>query len=204
MKKILLFIVLASSGIAGFSSTFTVTNTGTSFSPQSTTITAGDIVVFVLESMHNAVEVSQTTYSSNGNTPLSGGFSIGFGGGQVPAENLTVGTHYFVCDPHASIGMKGTITVLGTTGLADNSLNEDVSIFPNPSNGIFQLQINNTQSAKKMDLGIYTVKGEKVYSKSDLQQQNTTSIEIPDLPKGVYIVRLYGRKENYIRKIVVQ
>lgn len=204
MKKILLFIVLASSGFAGFSSTFTVSNSGTSFTPGTITIALGDLVNFSLGISHDAIEVSQATWNANGNTPLSGGFSLPFGGGSVPLDKLTAGTHYYVCSPHASIGMKGKIIVLVSTGIADNTLQDDVSIFPNPSNGNFQLQINNTQSAKKMDLGIYTVKGEKVYSKSDLQQQNTTSIEIPDLPKGVYIVRLYGRKENYIRKIVVQ
>jgi plastocyanin len=204
MKKILLFIVLASYGFAGFSSTFTISNSGTTFTPETIIVKLGDIVDFNIAGIHNAVEVSQTTWNANGNSPLSGGFSVPFGGGSVPADKLTLGIHYYVCTSHAAFGMKGTITVLDPTGIADNTVEPEVTIFPNPSNGNFRLQVKKSQSAKKFDLGIYTMKGEKVYSKTDLQQQNANNIEIPDLPKGVYILRLYGVKGNYTRKIVVQ
>ena len=204
MKKILLFIVLTSYGFAGFSATFTINNSGTTFTPNAITITLGDNVDFVIGGTHNAIEVSLATWTANGNTALSGGFSTPFGGGTVTADKLTLGVHYYVCKPHAVFGMKGTITVLDPTGLADHSRKEDISVFPNPSNGNFNLQINNSQAAKKMDLGIFTLQGKKVYSKSDLQQQDIYTIEIPDLPKGVYILKLYGRKEIYSRKIVVQ
>lgn len=204
MKKILLFIVLTSYGFAGFSATFTINNSGTTFTPNAITITLGDNVDFVIGGTHNAIEVSLATWTANGNTALSGGFSTPFGGGTITADKLTLGVHYYVCKPHAAFGMKGTITVLDPTGLADNSRKEDISVFPNPSNGNFNLQINNSQAAKKLDLGIFTLQGKKVYSKSDLQQQDIYTIEIPDLPKGVYILKLFGRKEIYSRKIVVQ
>jgi plastocyanin len=204
MKKTLLFILLASYGFAGFSTTFTITNSGTTFTPATTTITVGDVVNFSLGSNHNAVEVSQATWDAKGNTPLAGGFSLPFGGGTVPAEKLTAGVHYYVCTPHAAFGMRGTITVLETTGLAENKTKEDVSIYPNPSNGNFHLQVNASPSAKKLELGIYTLQGKTVYSKTDVQQQTTSDIEISDLPKGVYILRLYGGKDSYYRKIVVK
>jgi plastocyanin len=204
MKKSILMLMLTSSGIAGFSSTFTINNSGTTFTPDAITITVGDNVNFSLGSSHDAIEVSQETYNANGNTPLPGGFSVPFGGGTVPVDKLTAGIHYYVCEPHAEVGMKGRITVLNTTGIAENKLKDGFSIFPNPSSGSFQLKLDNSLSAQKYDLGIYTVKGEKVYEQSDIQQQNSTGIEISDLPKGIYIVKLYGRKENYYRKIVVQ
>jgi len=204
MKKILLFTVLASSGFAGFGSTFTISNSGTEFTPATITIIVGDNVDFSLGTSHNAIEVSQATWNANGNTPLSGGFSTPFGGGTVSADKLAVGTHYFVCKPHASLGMKGTITVLDPTGIAENTSKEDISIYPNPSNGNFQLQINTSQFAKKLDLGIYTVQGKRVYSKADMQQQTSSNIEISDLPKGIYFLRLFDGKDNYYRKIVVQ
>lgn len=204
MKKSLLFILLAAFGYAGFSATFTINNSGFTFTPDAITIGVGDNVNFSIGNSHNAVEVSQATYNANGNTPLSGGFSVPFGGGAVPVDKLTAGIHYYVCTPHAGLGMKGTITVLETTGVAENTTKSGISIYPNPSNGSFQMKLENSLSSKKYDLGIYTVKGEKVYSKSGIQQKNLTDIEISDLPKGVYVVRLYGNKENYYRKIVVQ
>jgi hypothetical protein len=100
--------------------------------------------------------------------------------------------------------MKGTITVLETTGLAENKVKEDVSIFPNPSSGNFHLQINASQSAKKLELEIFTEQGKRIYSKSVVQQTTSSNIEIADLPKGVYFLRLIGGKDKYSKKIVVQ
>jgi len=204
MKKSLLFILLASFGYAGFSATFTISNSGTSFTNAAITIADSDIVNFSIGANHNAVEVSEVTWTAKGNTPLAGGFSLPFGGGTVPADKLTPGIHYYVCTPHAAIGMRGTITVLNPTGIAENKLKDGISIYPNPSSGSFQLKLDNSFATKNYDLGIYTLKGEKVYAQPDIQQQNSSNIEISDLPKGVYIVRINGKKENYYRKIVVQ
>lgn len=204
MKKTILLFALFSALTAGFGATREITNSGFDFSPGAITINLGDDVKFILESNHNAREVSQATWNANGSTALSGGFSVAFGGGSVPASKLTAGIHYYVCSPHASSGMKGTITVINTTGIADNLLKEGISVYPNPSNGKFQLTINNPSSAKNYDLGIYDALGNKVYSKSDLLQSNTINVELPDRPKGPYFIRLYNGKEAYFRKIVIR
>ena len=82
------------------------------FSPEDLTIAAGDCVEFVMSNTHNAVEISQESYESSppSGTPLDGGFQVNFG------ETLEVqfddpGVHYYVCQPHISMGMLGTITV---------------------------------------------------------------------------------------------
>ena len=82
------------------------------FSPENLTIAAGDCVEFAMSNTHNAVEVSQESFESSppSGTTLDGGFQVNFG------ETLEVqfddpGVHYFVCQPHISTGMLGTITV---------------------------------------------------------------------------------------------
>src|SRR5688572_6719117 len=89
--------------------TFTITNSGNSYAPASLTIALGDTVRFVLSSNHDAREVSATTWNSNGTTSLTGGFQTAYGGGTVFPSFLGLGTHYYVCTPHAYLGMKGTI-----------------------------------------------------------------------------------------------
>ncbi len=111
MKNFLLSLLLVLPGISGFCTTWIVTNSGFTFSPSTITINPGDDVNFNLDVIHDAVEVSQSTWNANGNTPLAGGFQLSFGGGLVPSSKLGVGTHYYVCSPHASSGMKGTIIV---------------------------------------------------------------------------------------------
>ncbi|HLA99773.1 MAG TPA: plastocyanin/azurin family copper-binding protein, partial [Bacteroidota bacterium] len=110
MKFLFLFIALSViSALPSQATTHTVTAVGFTFSPSSLTITAGDTVIFSISGIHNAVEVSQATWDANGTTPLGGGFSLPLGGGSVVLT--VVGTHWYVCQPHASSGMKGIITV---------------------------------------------------------------------------------------------
>jgi plastocyanin len=119
-----------------FSTTHTITTSGFAFSPSSITITLGDTVNFVLASIHNAREVSQATWNGNGTTS-NGGFDLPFGGGKVVLTQA--GIHYYVCVPHASGGMKGTITVNPATGIEpDNgTIPANFSLmqnYPNPFN----------------------------------------------------------------------
>src|SRR6185503_21005854 len=110
MKRLVLlafFSVLAASSARATKDT--VTFSGFTFSPSLITITEGDTVVFILSGIHNAREVSQATWNINDTTGLGGGFAVPFGGGQaVPAGT---GTHYYVCQNHAGLGMKGRIIV---------------------------------------------------------------------------------------------
>lgn len=111
MKSFLLSIAFVLTATLGFSTTNYIYNLGNSFAPDTITITVGDSVFFDLSSSHNAIEVSQTTWNSNGNSTLSGGFQTSYGGGLVLPSHLALGTHYYVCAPHASMGMKGVIIV---------------------------------------------------------------------------------------------
>jgi plastocyanin len=201
--KFLLIVLLLLLCLTGFSKTWTVTNSGTSFSPATITIVAGDSVKFNLASIHNVVEVSQSTWNANGNTALPG-FSAPFGGGLILPTHLTVGTHYYVCAPHASIGMKGTIIVQNTTGIMENPLKVDILIYPNPSNGKFHLEVNSVQDSKTSDLAIYNVQGDKIFASSNLKRQISNEIDISDFPKGMYFIKIYDGNEMSEKKIIVQ
>lgn len=142
MKKLLFPSIFILNSVVALCTTSTIVNSGYTFSPDSVTITSGDSINFVLASIHNTVEVSQTTWAANGTTPLSGGFSTPFGGGIVTPAKLTAGTHYYVCGAHASMGMKGVIIVQGTsTGITENQLQTGISVYPNPTSD--QVQFSN-------------------------------------------------------------
>jgi plastocyanin len=204
MKKLLLSIVLISAGVAGFGATVTIVNSGFTFSPNAVTINLGDDVTFTLPSFHNAQEVSLETWTANGTTALPGGFSVPFGGGNVPASELTEGIHYYVCMAHAASGMKGKITVVNTTGIAANPQENEISVYPNPSNGNFQLKMSNRVAGKEYELALYNILGTKVYSKTNVQSQNPNNIDLADLPKGTYFLRIFNGRDSYNRKIIVR
>ena len=74
------------------------------------TIAVGDTVRFEMSQTHNAVEVSEENYNNRIATALEGGFNIGFGEtGEVTFTEA--GVHFYVCQPHISADMIGTITV---------------------------------------------------------------------------------------------
>ncbi len=86
----------------------TVKSPGFTFSPDSLRIAVGDTVVFAISGMHNAVEVSHPTWLAN-DTTSNGGFRVPFGGGSLVLTDT--GVHYYVCQVHVSINMKGRIFV---------------------------------------------------------------------------------------------
>ncbi len=111
MKRWGLILILFLICCNGFCKIWTITNSGNTFSPATITITFGDTINFVLASVHDAREVSKVTWDANGNTAFSGGFQTPSGGGFIYPAQLAVGTHYYVCTPHAVVGMKGVIIV---------------------------------------------------------------------------------------------
>jgi len=111
MKKTLLsllmllpFIGFAQTSHTIYSSNYFV------FSPSTLTVDVGDTINFLLNGTHDAVEVDQSTWMANDSTPNGGfNFPVGSGGGQFIVTNTQ--TYYYVCRPHASMGMKGEIIV---------------------------------------------------------------------------------------------
>jgi plastocyanin len=204
MKRLLLSLLLMAWVTAGFSKVWTVTNAGNTFNPATLSIMAGDSVKFTLGSMHNSVEVSQATWNANGNTALPGGFQTPFGGGLVLPAKLSAGTHYYVCSPHAALGMKGQIIVTSTVGMNETPSMAGMSVFPNPSDGNFELKVDDTRNMKSFDLVVYDLAGNKAFESLSLKPQESYRIDISDRPRGVYIVRLNSADGVITRKIIVR
>jgi len=197
MKKVIISLFLVLWGTAVFCTTWTITNSGFAFSPASVTINLGDDVNFVLESMHNAVEVSQTTWNANGNTSLSGGFSVPFGGGSVSSALLTAGTHWYVCYPHASLGMKGIIIVSNSTGITENQSQINISVYPNPASNFLIVKAN--PGLLNLPYFITDQAGRQVLSGRLNSEVNF--IEISQLEKGIYLFQSAGLKWRSLKVV---
>ena len=189
-----------------FSTTHTIVNDGFAFSPDALTITLGDTVVFNLASIHTAREVSKATWDANGTTS-DGGFDLPFGGGTVVLT--TVGDHYYVCVPHASLGMKGVITVLAATGV--NTVNAPIpdkfalrQNYPNPFNPTTVISFDVPTHAF-VSLKIFNILGKEV---SNLVSEDLTAgtykrtWNASALPGGVYFYRLQAGTYSETRKLV--
>lgn len=110
MKTILINAVLILAAVSmGFGTTHIIASAGFTFSPDSLTVAVGDTITFSLPLMHNAAEVSFATWNAD-DTTRNGGFWVPFGGGSIVLSDT--GTHFYVCQAHASLGMKGIIRAI--------------------------------------------------------------------------------------------
>jgi plastocyanin len=197
MKKIVSLLFLFLFTVAYVSAKNEIINVGLTFSPSTLTIVPGENVTFTLESAHNAVEVSKATWDANGATPLPGGFSVGFGGGEVLPAQLPNGTHWYVCSPHASSGMKGIIIVGTPTGIEETRGLIDVSVFPNPASDL--ITVKGSKNLPGTEYYITDQNGRQVLTgKLDGE---TTSIQISQLNKGIYYLQLEGQKNRSLKVI---
>lgn len=197
MKRFTYISFLLMVSITAFGAKKEITNVGFTFNPADLTIESGDNVTFVLENMHNVIEVSKATWDANGNTAIPGGFTLPFGGGELLPVQLPVGTHYYVCGPHASSGMKGIIIVGIATGIEELPGQTDISIFPNPAIDFIKVMADNNISGTQYSIldqhGIQMFTG-KIDSES-------TSINISQLKNGIYFFQLAGQKRRSFKFI---
>jgi plastocyanin len=205
MKKFTLTLLLASSCLSGFSTSWEIINVGITFSPATITIQQGDNVVFTLESIHNAVEVSQTVWDANGNSPGIG-FSVPFGGGTVSSAELTVGTHYYVCFPHASLGMKGKIIVQAATGIEETKIENSLLVYPNIIVDHLNIKLDLPES-KSIEIKLFNVQGKLVnvlLSKTQISGLFLRSFDFAKgIPAGIYIIKMTIGEINTYKKVIV-
>lgn len=198
MKRLTFISVLLMYSLTGFSAKKEIANVGFTFNPATLNIEAGDNVTFVLEGIHNAVEVSQATWDANGTTPLPGGFSVPFGGGEVLPAQLPTGTHWYVCTNHvASNNMKGIIIVATPTGIEESPGQLDISIFPNPAIDLITVKASNNLLGTQYF--ITDQHGSQILTgKIDSE---TTSINISQFKNGIYLFQVEGQKRRSFKVI---
>jgi hypothetical protein len=79
------------------------------------------------------------------------------------------------------------------TGISQMNIDITALIYPNPSNGLFNLQISDVL-AGICTIEIYTLQGELVYNEKTLSSQNT--IDLSNNAKGLYFYKV--KNNNYI------
>jgi len=154
------------------------------FSPNNLTIAPGDMVVFNgLNNMHSATEVSESNWNAN-NATSNGGFWFGVGSGTTETSVIlnSVGTHYYICIPHASMGMKGTINVVDpTVGINDLAQRQNFSI-QNLGFGKYNLKFEDSDL-----FSVISVTGKQMQTVDLSNVQNQMDLSLDQLSPGLYL-----------------
>ncbi|NOQ25142.1 MAG: T9SS type A sorting domain-containing protein [Bacteroidales bacterium] len=91
-----------------------------------------------------------------------------------------------------------TITILTGTNSIINNL--DIKLYPNPSNGLFKLELFNTAN-EEFFVEIYDVIGKIVYSSKI--KKNISIIDLSEINKGIYYVSIKKENNRKVTKIVI-
>jgi hypothetical protein len=78
-----------------------------------------------------------------------------------------------------------------------------LKVYPNPTSGRFTLEFETPAGEQQILLQIFDVMGSKVQSR-ELTSGKHHAMDISNLPKGVYLVRVMDRTSRMFTKIIRQ
>ena len=186
MRLNFLLVFLLFSYAALSQTNHTISNSGSSWVPSSLTILVGDTVTWINTGGSHNVNGTTTTFPNN---PESfGGFSVS-AGWTFDHVFTIAGDYDFQCDPHAGMGMTGTITVQSNTTLISSNNNIDPELYPNPF--VNDLTI---KDCKGCNLIIYSIIGKLEFS--ELITDNNHQLMTQQLPEGIYLYEIINNNNK--------
>lgn len=152
---------------------------------------------------------SNVTFTSTSTNATTYDWDFGDGGSstsQNPSHNYTSnGTYPVILIVTSSCGADTVIyNVLVNVGLNDHSSNEQLKVYPNPTNDICLMTY--TGYAENAAIIIYDMRGQKVYSRyiGDISGTYSMTIDLTSVAKGVYYIKFEKDTENTFTRITVE
>lgn len=118
--------------------------------------------------------------------------NIGISGIQDQVEDFTEPTP-------GSTPATGSNCTLGNEYFQNSNL---FKIYPNPSNGL--LNINITNYVGQLQIKVYDINGREVFSQNYIDFNTISTINLDSLLAGMYILKLQGENLNYSNKIILE
>lgn len=121
----------------------------------------------------------------------------------MPAVTTT-----YVCNVTDSEGCEAvldvTVFVDDGSGIAGIDLAKSFSVYPNPSNGTFNIKFHLMES-KNVQIAVVDILGEQVVDQRNQSvKDNTVQISLHDIAQGVYFVIVKSDDETVTKKIIIR
>ena len=192
MKAHSLFLIAFLSLSSVKASNWNVTISGTTYSPASITVDLNDVVTIEASAAHPLVQVSKATWNQSLADTMAGGWGVKTANHTFSV--LSQDTIYFVCQNHASIGMKGMIIVSPATNKIKSPLAISGIAFENPAKSGELVLINRGNEPVTADF--YDMQGKRLYSIALVEGNNRISF----IENGLYLLLIKGSNNVEIRK----
>lgn len=183
--------------------TLTASNlTGTSTAVMSVTISAAPTLT--VTSTNSVICDGQTSvlksFGATGYTWLPTA-SLSSGSGAIVIANPSSTTTYTITGTTAGCSSTTmlTVTVADCTGIEDLISSNEITIYPNPTNGLINIQFNDESIIK--EIVISNTLGQIVFVQQNLKERNLI-IDMSEFNSGVYFIKANTSKGNVLNKII--
>jgi len=96
------------------------------------------------------------------------------------------------------------VTVKNTVGITENSLNNLVSIYPNPATDLVTIDLGNSSDNAQARVQIVDLLGKQVYKSEKVPQISNLQINTSQFTKGIYIVKILKGSGTICKKLIIQ
>jgi Secretion system C-terminal sorting domain len=99
---------------------------------------------------------------------------------------------------------KAVITVIGGTGMDDDTPDRNIILYPNPSSGAFTLEIINGNE-KEISISVMTMTGQIIHNEvlkgNDAGMKK--AIDLSGFPKGTYVLHISSDLYEFYRHLIL-
>lgn len=144
--------------------------------------------------MSISVSFGQEVIGSAGTVGTNGTEKIQWTIGETVISTITNGTNTATQGFHQ--------TQLEVTSIEDVAVEYDINVYPNPTNGLLQVDISDLN--EDLNLQLYDAAGKLVSQKAFLKGQNSQIIDFTAVERGSYYLRVVGKESNQTISIIKQ
>ncbi len=92
------------------------------------------------------------------------------------------------------------------TGIRTNFPEENLKVFPNPTQGLFTISLDNVLLSGKIKVVVHSIAGQAVYSEEIKPKDNLLEkvIDLSGYPAGTYFLNITAGKHYYIAGIIIK
>ncbi len=184
----------------------TCQNSPSHFLPLTVNAVVGDTIHWTWVEGNHIVGPVNSTDIPNGAATWNG--YIDFANHDFEYQVTVAGTYNYDCHPATPHGEEASIVVSDVTGVPQYNVQADFfSVYPNPTQGKFQLAFDGLQLTENCKVEIYNVPGQRIYQ-SLITAANLgsfrKSIDLSNETSGIYFVKFYNGQAILTEKIVIQ